>query len=434
MSPAVYRTLTVLCELVIALPVGTNLGLWHVWLALVSGQLLLTRGALIPALSALGLTPAQVRRAWQAFAQGDWQIATLLAHWQQLIRREGRWHAHVHGGYRPLVIDLSAFFRPRLQDCATKHFDSRAGKALPAIPLALMASVGAVAGQRLAILRALLRASDDDPSETALQQQALNEAVRLAAADEVLVVDRGFRITQLQAANAPRYVARGAKNLTARRAQPPAYSGHGRRPTRGLLVRPLPRQRKGKHIAASQPDRVEQWSEDGQTLRAEYWFDLVLTNAPANAPTFDIVVIHDPRYAEPLLLVTTLRLSAVSLRNLYLDRWPIEQLPLAAKQLIGAERQWVWAREARQRLPELALWAGNILSYLAASQPAVPTGYWDRNPRRTAGRLRRVLTHADFFHDFTLPLRIRQKRSVTDQLPKGTSARLRRYDQQRAST
>jgi hypothetical protein len=73
-------------------------------------------------------------------------------------------------------------------------------------------------------------------------------------------------------------------------------------------------------------------------------------------------------------------------------------------------------------------------SYLAASQPAVPTGYCDRNPRRTAGRLRRVLTNADFFHDFTLPLRIRQKRSVTDQLPKGINARLRAYDQQRAST
>jgi hypothetical protein len=60
-------------------------------------------------------------------------------------------------------------------------------------------------------------------------------------------------------------------------------------------------------------------------------------------------------------------------------------MPLVAKQLIGAERQWVWAREARQRLPELALWAGNILSYIAATAPAIASGYWDRIPHRTAG-------------------------------------------------
>src|SRR5438128_1611093 len=165
MSSVVYRTLTVLCELVIGLPIGTNLGVWHVLLALVSGQLLETRGALIPALSAIGLCPAAVHRAWQAFAQGDWQIETLLASWQRLIRREGCWQAHRHGGYRPLVVDVSGFFRPRLKDCATKHFDRRAGKALPAIPLALIASVGSVAGQRLAMLRALLRAAADEPSE-----------------------------------------------------------------------------------------------------------------------------------------------------------------------------------------------------------------------------------------------------------------------------
>lgn len=434
MSSVVYRTLIVLCELVMSLPIGTNLGLWHVLLALVSGQLLLTRGALVPALAAIGLCPAAVHRAWQAFAQGDWQIATLLASWQRLIRREGCWQAHVHGGYRPLVVDVSGFFRPRLKDCATKHYDRRAGKALPAIPLALIASVGSVAGQRLAILRALLRTEAAAPSERSLQQRALQQASALAAPDEVVLVDRGFRIASLQAAGVKRYVARGAQNLTARRAQPPVQQGRGRPATRGALVRPLPRRYKGKLIAASLPDRVETWSEQGTTLRADYWYDLVLSKARPKTARFDIVVLHDPRCAEPLLLVTNVRLAARLLRDLYLDRWPIEQLPLVAKQLIGAERQWVWAPEACQRLPELALWAGNILSYLAATQPALPTGFWDRTPRRTAGRLRRHLTRADFFSQFTLPARIRVKCSRTEQLPKGFTARLRHYGKQHTAS
>ena len=122
MSPVVYRTLTTLCELVLALPIGTNLGLLHVLLALVSGQLLLTRGALFPALDGLGLAPAAVRRAWAALRGGDWAISHLLACWQTFVQRENRWQAHAHGGYRPLAVDTMAFFRPRLQGCATKHY------------------------------------------------------------------------------------------------------------------------------------------------------------------------------------------------------------------------------------------------------------------------------------------------------------------------
>lgn len=433
MSPIVYRTLTVLCELVYALPIGTNLGLLHVLLALVSGQLLLTRGALFPALDALGLCPAAVRRAWSALAEGDWRIAQLVQTWHQFVCREQRWHVKSYGGYQPLAVDTLAFFRPRLQACPTQHYHPQAGKALPAIPFGVIGRVGAVESQRLALPLAFVRAALDQPSESALQQRTLQQAVALASPTDVLVVDRGFTVGRLQQAQAKHYVARGPKNFTARRAQPPVYSGRGRPPTYGTLVRPLPRQYKGKTLAASAPDHTETWTEHGQTMRAEWWYDLVLPNAAKDAPTFHVVVIHDPRWREPLLLITTLRVAAVIVRDLYHERWPIEQLPLVAKQLIGAARQWVSASEARQRLPELALFAGHVLSYLAATHPTLPTGFWDRTPRRTAGRLRRVLLRADFFTDFTLPKRIREKDSVTAQLPKGSSAQVRHYEKQRAA-
>jgi hypothetical protein len=129
--------------------------------------------------------------------------------------------------------------------------------------------------------------------------------------------------------------------------------------------------------------------------------------------------IHDPRYPQPWLLVTPLALPARAVRDLYRDRWPIEQVPLAAKQMLGAARQFVHAPEARQRLPELSLLAGTIVSYMAATLPAVPTGFWDRQPRPTPGRLRRALTFCPVPQAFPFPARLREKRSVTAHLPKG---------------
>ena len=118
-------------------------------------------------------------------------------------------------------------------------------------------------------------------------------------------------------------------------------------------------------------------------------------------------------------MATPLDLSPEVLRELYRDRWPVEQLPLAAKQMLGAARPFVHEQETCQRFPELALLAGAILTYVAATCPAVPTGSWDRQPRRTPGRLRRLLGQADCPTEFPWPERLRVKIAVTDHLPKG---------------
>jgi hypothetical protein len=61
MPALVYRITEVLSAIVIDLPIGTNLGLFHILWTLISGRLLQTRGALIPALAATGLEPAAAR-------------------------------------------------------------------------------------------------------------------------------------------------------------------------------------------------------------------------------------------------------------------------------------------------------------------------------------------------------------------------------------
>src|SRR2546430_2998134 len=151
MSSILYRINHVLSCVVAHVPVGTNLGLFHLLWPLRSGRLLQSRGALIPALADFGLGAAAVRRAWAALAYGRWDTARLLAAWQCVVQDDGRWQAHRHGGYRPVACDLTGFWRPRLHGCMTKHYCAQAGKALPAIPLGITARIGAVGPQRVAV-------------------------------------------------------------------------------------------------------------------------------------------------------------------------------------------------------------------------------------------------------------------------------------------
>ena len=192
------------------------------------------------------------------------------------------------------------------------------------------------------------------------------------------------------------------------------------------MIRPLPRRHKGKTLLASTPEETQSWDENGQTIRAEIWRNLVLPDCAPNAhnPTFDVYAIYDPSFDTPWLLATPVILKPVSVRSIYKDRWPVEQIPLSAKQMIGAHRQFVHAAETVQRLPELALMAGSILSFLAATLPATPTGFWDRKPKRTPGRFQRILAGQAFPDVANLSERLRKKNSVTADLPVGHLARI----------
>jgi hypothetical protein len=427
----VYRVLQVLSALVVGLPIGTNLDVFTLLWLVCSGGLLDSRGAVIPGLSALGLDLAAVQRTWAAVGHGAWTSAQLLGWWGAIVRDEGRWQPHTYAGYHPVAVDVTAFWRPRLRDCPTVHYHATAGRALPAIPVGIIARVGSVAGgasgaaQRFGIPLAFVRAAADDPRPSVHQHQLVVAAVAQCAPEEVPVFDAGFPVRQLQAAECAVYVVRVPKNFTARRAQPPVYSGRGRPPTRGALVRPLARRRGQRTIAATPPDAVTTWHEGDTLVRAERWHDLVLpiaatgAAAAASRSRFSVVAIHDPSYAEPLLLATPLDISSQAVRGLYRDRWPVEQIPLVAKVLLGAARQFVSAPETTQRLPELALLAGAVLTYAAATGPAVPTGNWDRAPQRTAGRLRRVLRRTLLPSLDGLPERLRKKAAATAHLPKG---------------
>ena len=409
------------------LPIGTNLALYQFLWMLVSGALHNSRGALFPALKSIGLKDEEVRRAWAAMRYGAWQTETLIKTWQAYVAGQDEWQASQHGGYYTKAVDITAYWRPTLKGLRSQYYDADADKALPAVVFGMVGRVGHVGQQRMALLTDLIRADLTDPAETALEIKLLQQVALKLGEDEMPVLDAGFKLKALYQAGLERFVVRLAKNFTARRNFLPEYQG-GRPPEYGSLVRPLAHSYKGKQIAATAPDRVETWQPLGLEFRAEFWDDLVLKNLKpfAENHSFTVAAVYDPRFEEPWLLACPLKLSGPDFWGLYHDRWPIEQLPLAAKHMVGAQRQFVSAEESCYRLPELSLLAGSIQTYLAATLPPIPTGFWDRNPKGTPGRLRRWLGRTTFSDLSPLEKdRIRKKSSVTDHLPKGIHAHRR---------
>jgi len=417
------HTIAVLSILLENLPIGTNLALLHFMWMLVSGALLPNRGAMFPALKSTGLSDAATRRGWVAFRKGVWQTPALLALWREYVKGLPGWQERRYEGYLPVTVDITAFWRPALQNCPSKHYHPAAHRALPAVIFGISGEACELNGQRMALPRAFERVHPKDTSEKRLWQETLKNVKKGLQDDEIAVVDAGLKIGTLQKAKIKQYVIRLATNFTARRNFLPEH-GLGRKPKYGAVVRPLPRKHKDKILPATLPDETHIWMENQYEIRAKIWRNLVLNKTIPNSKnkTFDVYAIYDPRFDQPWLLGTPVPLKSESVRAIYKDRWPVEQIPLSAKQMVGSHRQFVHNPESVQRLPELALLAGSILSFLAASFPPTPTGFWDRKPKRTPGRFRRLLIGKPFPKDASLSWRLREKKSVTAHLPKGNLA------------
>jgi len=403
------------------LPIGTNLALYQFLWMLISGALHDSRGALFPALKAIGLSDEETRRSWAAMRYGAWETEELFKTWRQYVVGQGEWQASRYGGYYTKAVDITAYWRPTLKGLKSKHYRQEADKALPAVVFGLVGRVGRVGQQRQALLTDLVRVDLKDPSKTACQVQLLQQVAEHLAADEMPVLDAGFKLQALLQAGLKRFMVRLAKNFIARRNFLPEYE-FGRPDEYGEIVRPLARTYDGKLIPATTPDRVETWQECGLELRAEFWDNQVLPDCKPSAEnqTFTVAAVYDPRFENPWLLACPLQWSGANFWGCYQDRWPIEQLPLAAKHMVGAHRQFVFAEESCYRLPELSLLAGSMLTYLAATLPPIPTGFWDRQPKGTSGRLRRWLGRTTFSDLQPVSKgRIRKKSSLTAHLPKG---------------
>ncbi|MCO5183561.1 MAG: hypothetical protein M9928_02075 [Anaerolineae bacterium] len=385
MSIAITQTIHVLQIIVQTVPVGTNLALLQLMWTMLNGSFLQSRGAIFPALKANGFSAEESRRIWRAFRQGIWRINECIARWHNYVLSEGKWQSHEYEGYRPVAVDWTAFWRFKLKGWTGKMFHSLAGRALCGVGFGVICQVGQVDGQRIPLLRQIIRTNKKDRSEATLKADTLRWVKHHLDEGEVAIADAGVEISDMQAVGMGQYVIRMALNCTGRRNYLPEYKGRGCRPKWGEKVRPLPRAHLEKEIEATPPDREEVIQFQGREIVAQGWVDLIpSTYKPGQAPeTFTIWVFFDPLYDKPLVLGTNLQQAdPLTIFCLYQDRWPVEQIPLVAKQMLGLHRQFVFAPESCARLPELALLMANILTYLVTVLPPMPTGFWDRHPKK----------------------------------------------------
>jgi hypothetical protein len=419
-------TVQAMAFLVQTVPVGTNIGLIRILWVMVNGSFLRSRGAIFSALHLSGFDVQEIRRSWAALRYGNWEVNELLETWQLYVASQNQWRMRRYEHLQVLSVDITGFWRPHLQGWLGKHYHHLAQKALPAVVVGVMVTSGQVGSHRIPLLRRIVRCQPTK-GKAEFRGQLLKEAATYAAEDMVLVMDAEFGVRELQASGVSHYVVRLASNITARRKQKPVYKGKGRPAKYGDKVRPLARQWKARQIPATPPDQQSHFDYQGRCIQVSFWHDLVSTDTVAaeDVQSFSIYVYDDPLYKQPLVLATNLRLAPPTAYLIYRDRWPVEQAHLAAKQMIGLHRHFVFAPAICFRLPELGLVAAALLTYVAAVLPPFPTAFWDRAPKPTPGRLRRVLAQADFPDLIDFDLELRKKNSVTAHLPKGIDAHRR---------
>ena len=445
MPSVVYQTALFICQLCQTLPIGTNLGIVYLLWTIITGKLLNTRGSLFPALLDAGFTDRQARQSEASLREGKFEIDKIIQEHNKIIKLHNKAEKIIINDYTPILLDWVGFYRPHLKGCTTKHFQSTAGKALPAIELGMIARPYQVEYDSLnkgieikkirkfPVLIGLVRGGD-----TVELLQAGSKKMR---ASDVLIVDRQVKVTHLHQAGIKRFVVRGAVDMTALTQENAPYCGHGRRPQKGSIVRPLSRKYKDNIIEATKADSEETFCFQGRTLKVQYFRKLVVENCPL---VFHVIVVHDPKYKKPWVLVTDLPDTGDVIFHLYRSRWKVEQIPQTGKQLLGGHRSFVHSDEIRYRLPELVLFAASLSLYLSAITPAVARVFWDKNPDRTAGRFCRGLSGCAFpafpqeiladLPDKTIaplgtltafPVRVRNKRSVFAHLPVGVAAHRR---------
>lgn len=426
MLTAVESIITALDFVVQDTPIGTNISLLRLLWAMVNGSFLKSRGALHGALSASDFEDEEIRRGWSALRYGSWTIEGLLSAWHIKVASENEWRALKYEGYSVKSLDITGFWRPKLKGKVNKLYSSTARRALPAMVFGVMVTSGEIRGNRVPLLEKIMRC-EAETSETEFRAEILEKVAESSLPGEITAMDAGFQLSELFEAKLKRFVVRMAINCTARYNRLPKYKGIGARPKYGKTVRPLPRTRLENEIDATPYETTGTFDYEGRTIRYESWHNLVTTATRVHKdnPTVSIHVFYDPHYDKPMVLATDIQLMSETVYLVYKERWPVEHPPLASKQMIGLHRQFVFADESCNRLPELGLLAGNILTHTAATLPPMPTGYWDRTPKATPGRLRRVLAKAIFPNLDELDPELRKKNSASDHLPKGVDAHRR---------
>jgi len=446
-TQANYRILELIEQLVSVVSKGTALGLSDLASAMFSGYFIESGGAVTPALEAFlhqqiedaEEREARTRRGAKALTYGSYNLKELMDKLQDLIKAEGIWKPTIIQGLRVIAVDFTGYKRLGVDKLNAKAYFSDANRAVKAVPIGMIASVGEANGQRVALLKNTTVADLKVNDEAARTKQLYKQVVKELEDDEIAAFDAGFRLVGAVEAEILRCLMRLAKNITFGATPgkiPERTSDKGPAPSqyKAEIVRPLERKHGDKTLPATEADEIHTFiNEDGLEIVVHIWNKVYFLERQLKGVANErkrkklrhtpikVMAIYDPRYDDPLLVGTPLlELEPEAAPQIYAARWPVEGLPQTGKYILsgGTGTHYVHHPTAMERLPVLSLLFGSLLKYAAATLPPFRTGFWDRAAKPTYGRLLRHLKKVG------LPLseQLFKKESVTAHLPVGYEA------------
>ena len=446
-TQANYRILDLIEQIVSVAGKGTDLGLCDLLSAMYSGYFIESGGAVMPAVEAFlsqnikeePELEARSRRAAKALTYGSYNLNELIDKVQEIVQGEGQWQPIRTQGYRIVAVDFTAYRRAAVKKLKTKAYVADVNRAVSAVPIGLIASVGMVNGQRMALLKNATLANLNENQGLEQKKRLYQQVSAELASDEIAVLDAGFNLVEAVQVGIDRCLLRLAKNCTFGQTPgriPERTSAKGPTPTQyqAEIVRPLARQHGDKTLPATPANEIcTVTDEDGRDLTVHIWHKVYFLERHLSDiddesqkhqlrhMPLKVMAIYDPDYEDPLLVGTpVLSLEPSSAHKIYVSRWPIEGLPQTGKYLLsgGGGTHYVHHLTAMQRLPMLSLIFGSLLKYVAATLPPFRTGFWDRQLKPTYGRLLKHLRKVGI----PLSQQLFKKESVTSHLPLGYEA------------
>jgi len=440
------RIVSLIEQMMDVVPKGTALGLCDLISAMFSGYFIESGGAVMPAVEAFlrqevedeEERAARSRRAAKALTYGSYNLKELIDKLREIVEEEGVWEPIIIQGYRVAPVDGTAYRRAAVKKLESKAYFSDANRALPAVPIGMIATVGEVNGQRIALLKNAV-VTDVKTNDSVADKQELYRQVAIGLEeDEIGVFDAGFKLVEAAEAGIEQCVIRLALNCTFGKTAgeiPERRSAKGRTPTqpKAEIVRPLERRHGGKTIPAQPAHEICTITDElGQEMKVHIWNKVYLLERhlkkvqeskqdELRQMPIKVMAIYDPAYANPLLIGTPLlSLKPDAGRKIYAARWSVEGLPQTGKYILsgGGGTHYVHHSTAMKRLPTLSLVFGSLLKYVAATLPPFRTGFWDRLLLPTYGRLLRHLKKVGI----PLSEQLFKKDSSTAHLPVGYEA------------
>jgi len=353
-----YRTLDLIEQLVAVAPEGTALGLCDLISAMFSGYFIESGGAVTPAVEAFlrqeikdeKEREARTRRAAKAVTYGSYNLKELMDKLQEIIQAEGNWKPIMAQGYGIVPVDFTIYRRTAVKKLKTKAYVSDANRAVPAVPIGMIASVGEVNGQRVALLKDVVLADLSVNEGAEHKKQLYKQVATVLGKDEIAVFDAGFKLVEATEVDIERCLIRLAKNCTFGKTAgriPERTSEKGRIPSqyKAEIVRPLARQHGGKTLPATAADKICTMTDESEReIEVHIWYKLYFLERQLSAVTnkrkkhelrhmpLKVMAIYDPDYDEPLLVGTPLlSLEPDAAYKIYVTRWPVEGLPQAGK-------------------------------------------------------------------------------------------------------